>query len=162
MKVFLIGFMGVGKTTVGRALAERLDVPFIDLDAAIEREAGATITEIFADAGEERLRALEREALLRCEDLPDCVVATGGGTPLDARNRAWMVEEGRVVWIDLPFEVIRRRLAGATDRPLFRDPSSAEALLEARLPAYRVNDLRINAQGRSAVEIAAEIHHRLF
>ena len=161
MKTFLTGFMGVGKTTVGRALAERLDSSFVDLDAAIERETGSTIVQIFADEGEKRFRELEREALLRCGDLPDCVVATGGGTPVDSRNRVWMAERGRIVWLDLPFEEIRRRLAGTRDRPLFRDSARVEELFRERLVAYRENDLRIDAPGRSAVEIAAEIIHRL-
>lgn len=161
MKIFLTGFMGVGKSTVGRALAERLGVSFIDLDAAIERETGSSIVEIFADEGEERFRALEREALLRCGDLPGCVVATGGGTPVRAGNREWMAKRGRIVWIDLPFEQIRQRLAGATDRPLFRESARAEVLFQERLPAYRENDLRIDAQARSAVEIAVEIMDRL-
>lgn len=161
MKIFLTGFMGVGKTTVGRALADRLDLPFVDLDAAIERETGFTIAEMFTNEGEERFRALEREALLRCEVLTGYVVATGGGTPVDARNRAWMAEQGRIVWIDLPFEQVRLRLAGVTDRPLFRDPARAEALFEERLPAYREHALRIVARGRSAAEITAEIVERI-
>ncbi len=161
MKIFLTGFMGVGKTTVGRALAQRLGLPFIDLDAAIETAAGATIAEIFARHGEERFRALEREALRRCERPSGCVVATGGGTAADPGSRAWMAEQGTTVWLDLPFEQIRRRLEEATDRPLFRDPVEAERLFYERLPAYREHDLRVAVEDRSPVEIAAEILERL-
>ncbi len=161
MRVFLTGFMGVGKSTVGGALAERLEVPFVDLDAEIERRTGSTIAEIFAEGGEERFRSLEREALESCGERSRCVVATGGGTPVDARNRGWMAERGRIVWIDLPFEEICRRLAGSTNRPLFRDPALAASLFEERLPAYRDHDLRVAADGRSAAEIVQEILERL-
>jgi len=161
LKIFLTGFMGVGKTTVGRLLAERLDVPFVDLDAAIERESGLHVSEIFARHGEERFRALEREALLRCADLAGCVVATGGGTPIDPRNRAWMARQGRVVWINLPSAQIRRRLHGTWQRPLYRDPERAEILLQERLPAYREHDLEIAAEGRSVEEVVARILEEL-
>ncbi|MDH3403324.1 MAG: shikimate kinase [Acidobacteriota bacterium] len=156
-RVFLTGFMGAGKSTAGRALAARLGVPLVDLDAEVERAAGSTVAEIFERHGEARFRALESAALARCGELEACVVATGGGAPIDSRNRAWMAEHGQVIWLDLPFAALRGRLAGAADRPLGRDPRQAEKLFRERLPAYRECDLRIAADGRTVDEIADEI-----
>ncbi len=128
--------MGAGKTTLGRALAERAAVAFMDVDAEIEAADGRTIVEIFAEEGEEAFRAIEG-CVLRELDLPaEFVVATGGGVPVEPEQRAWLRDRGTIVWVDVPFEELERRLAGDATRPLWRDPGRARELLEARRESY--------------------------
>lgn len=141
MKVFLTGFMGVGKSSVGRLLARRLDVPFRDLDEEVESAAGSTIPEIFAASGEARFRQLELETLtrlLRRPGLEDAVVATGGGTMAQADGAALLREAGVTVWLDAPFEVVEERIGGdgGGQRPLFREPAAARRLYRARRDDY--------------------------
>lgn len=160
MRIFLTGFMGAGKTTVGRALAQRLAVPFIDLDDDIEAQAGLTVRELFAQCGEPEFRRRERAALERSLELSDVVVATGGGTLTFAENRERVAGLGTVVWLNPPFDVIVARLGGTgkRDRPLFRDDEQAWALFHERLPAYRQCDLRVDvAAGELPEEVASRI-----
>ncbi|HEX6865152.1 MAG TPA: shikimate kinase, partial [Thermoanaerobaculia bacterium] len=94
MRVYLTGFMGSGKTAAGRKLAERLGVPFVDLDSEVERRAGMTVREIFERHGEPAFRGLEQEALQATGELPDVVVATGGGTVTFEANARWIRANG--------------------------------------------------------------------
>lgn len=149
MRVLLTGFMGAGKSAVGRLLASRGGVPFRDLDREVETAAGRTIPEIFAESGETHFRQLEAEALARLlgqEGLEDAVVATGGGTVAQPAAAALLADAGLVVWLDVPFPVLTGRLSPASRarRPLFRDPVVAERLYEDRRDAYaRAADLTI-------------------
>lgn len=146
MRVYLTGFMGAGKTTVGGLLARRLEWPFVDLDARVEESAGMTVRDLFASRGEAAFRALEHQALAATLELEDAVVATGGGTLTFAANRDLVRNRGLVVWLNPPFAVIRERIGvlGKGDRPLFRDQQQAAALFQERLPAYRTADVTLD------------------
>ncbi len=138
-RVYLVGFMGSGKTTVGRALAEKRGVPFVDLDLAFESMTGTTIRETFERHGEAWFREREAELLQGTAALPEAVIALGGGTFVDPRNIAFVKEHGVAVFLDAPFDLVKARLAEkATDRPLFANLESARVLYEARLPCYRM------------------------
>ena len=114
---FLIGFMGRGKTTVGRLVADRLGWDFPDLDHLVVERVGRPIVDIFRDSGEDAFRRAEREALKTLEARRRCVVATGGGLFQDARNRRAMGRSGATVWLDVPlFQCVRRIGAGAGRR----------------------------------------------
>lgn len=158
MRIFLTGFMGSGKTTVGELLAARLDVPFVDLDHEIERASGCSITEIFHRGGEPLFRRLEHEALAAVAGGPAAVVATGGGTLTIEQNLGLLHESGITVWLNPPFSVIAGRIGslGKADRPMFRDEAQALALYRSRLPFYRRADVEIGIQPEEApAEIAA-------
>ncbi len=160
MRVFLTGFMGSGKTTVGRLLAERLGTPFVDLDAEIERGAGMTVREIFERHGEPAFRGMEAEALRGVLGMPDVVVATGGGTMAVEANFRLIRANGLAVWLHPPFATIAARIGGLgkSDRPLFRNETQAFALYQERLPAYRRADLTVDvAPEEGPEEIAARI-----
>lgn len=145
MRVFLVGFMGVGKTTVGRLLAQRLDLPFFDLDDEVEAAAGRTIPEIFAAEGEAGFREREHAALLGVLRRPDSVVATGGGLPTQKRSLELLETAGSTIWLDAPFDTLRARLSSAETaaRPLLRDPEKARQLFQSRRSAYRRADHRV-------------------
>jgi len=164
VRIYLTGFMGSGKSTVGRLLAERLGMPFIDLDAEIEQRAGITVREIFERHGEPVFRRLEQEALRATEEMPDAVVATGGGTMVFEGNLRWIQANGLSVWLNPPFATIASRVGGLgkRDRPLFRDEMQALALYRERLPAYQRADLTVDvAPGEGPQEIAARIALRI-
>jgi len=137
--IFLVGFMGAGKTSVGAAVADRLNLRFVDLDEEISRQFGATISEIFIQRGEAVFRAAESDELVRIAGLDDVVVATGGGAFSSDANREVIHRAGGVsVFLDLPWAVLRERLArDNSDRPMYDDTNQARELFEERLPHYR-------------------------
>ena len=156
-RVYLVGFMGSGKTTVGRRLAERLAVPFVDLDAAYEAMAGETVRSTFETRGEAFFREREAELLKGTVAFPAAVVALGGGTITFQENLAFVKRHGVSVFLDVPFEVIAARLgAKAADRPLFRSLDEARALYEARLASYRLSDRILPLEGDERVEAVVE------
>jgi len=160
MRIFLTGFMGCGKTTVGRRLAQRLGVGFVDLDEEIERRAGVTVRQIFEQQGEPVFRQMEAEALRGTLALPDVVVALGGGTMAFETNAALIGANGLSVWINPAFATISSRIGGRgkADRPLFKDDVQALALYRERLPAYRRADVTMDvAPDEGPEEIAARI-----
>jgi shikimate kinase len=150
-KVYLVGFMGAGKTSVGRALAKRLDWRFADIDEMIERREHLAVAEIFSRHGEPYFRAAERAVL--AEQLPTrhSVVATGGGTFVDPQNRAVIKADGAVVWLDVPLEWVIARIPKDGRRPLAADRVNLERLYHSRTPAYEQAHLRLEG-GRAAVE----------
>ena len=158
-RIYLVGFMGSGKTTAGRILAERLAVPFVDLDLAFESMTGRTIRETFETHGEPWFRAREAELLRGTDSLPAAVVALGGGTFAFPDNRAFIKAHGLSVYLDVPFAVIAERLAGKTaDRPLFPSEESARQLWETRLASYRMADRTLDVtRDMTAADVAGRI-----
>ncbi len=137
MIVYLVGMPGAGKTVVGRELAGRLGVPFVDLDAEIEREQGRAITDIFAAEGEAGFRALEAAALVKAGSHDPSVVSCGGGVVLEPANRITLRNTGSVVYLDVGLDRLRERVRPAEDRPLIRAEGDLERLLAERGPLYR-------------------------
>ena len=155
--VFLIGFMGAGKTTVGRVLARIMGWDFVDLDEEIVGAEHRSIPQIFAREGEAYFRRREAELLAALRGRTRMVVACGGGTYAHEENRRLIDGMGRSVWIRLPLEVALRRCAGGASRPLLKDESQAEALYRLRLPCYQEAALQVDAAGLSAEETAERI-----
>jgi shikimate kinase len=150
-KVYLVGFMGAGKTSVGRALAKRLDWRFADIDELIEQREHSSVSDIFAKQGEPYFRGIERTILAEQVPLRHAVVATGGGTFADPQNRAVIKADGAAVWLDVPLERVIARLPQDGRRPLASDRESLERLFHSRRPAYEQAHLRLDA-ARPAVE----------
>lgn len=137
MIVYLVGMAGSGKSTVGRELAGRYGVPFVDLDVEIEREAAMPVTEIFAARGEAEFRALEAQALVKASVQDPSVVACGGGVVLEPANRIALRSSGICVYLDVPLAQLEARVQPAADRPLIREAGDLARLLEEREPLYR-------------------------
>ena len=137
--IALVGLMGVGKSTVGRRLAHRLDLPFVDGDEAIEAAARMTVSEIFGQLGEAEFRAGEARVMRRLLDGPPIVVATGGGAVLDPGTRALMKQRATTVWLRADLEIVAARVQRRDTRPLLRgkDPLAAlTAMADVRYPLY--------------------------
>ena len=155
-RVYLVGFMGSGKTSVGRRVAERLRVPFVDLDAEIERTSGLTVRALFESSGEAAFRERESLFLEGTRALPQAVVSTGGGCYASEENRRAIARLGRAVFLDVPLPRILERLAEKTDRPLFRGPEQAARLYAEREQFYRMAPLRVILQ-QQPIEEAADL-----
>jgi shikimate kinase len=154
-KVYLVGFMAAGKTSVGRALARRLDWEFIDIDDLIERQEHMTVAEIFARHGEPYFRAAERAIVAHQLNARHAVVATGGGTFADPQNRAAIRNDGVSVWLDAPLERVIARMPADGRRPLAGDRADLERLYEGRRLAYEQAHVRLDA-GRAGVDALVE------
>jgi shikimate kinase len=143
--IYLVGFMGSGKSTVGRLLADRLGWEFIDLDREIEAEQGTPIADMFDRHGEEHFRRIETEAIRkrvrRVRTGRPAVMALGGGAFMREANYEMLEENGVTVWLDCPLEVARRRVDAT--RPLARDPERFAELYETRRAAYARADFRV-------------------
>lgn len=148
--IYLVGFMGSGKTTVGRILAYRLGWDFVDLDAAIEAEQKTTIAEVFERCGEEYFRRLETAAILKHVHMvragQPMVVALGGGAFLRDENYDLLEDHGVTVWLDCPLELACRRIGSGAERPLARDPKKFAELYQARRPSYSRADYRVEVR----------------
>ena len=133
--VVLIGFMGSGKTSVGKSLARQLHKKFMDVDTVIEKEQGSSITEIFESKGEEYFRSLEQKCIDELTQKTGQVIATGGGLPIYSS----IPEKSLVVYIDADFDVILKRLSTKErdKRPLLQDTSRAKALFDERINTYK-------------------------
>ncbi|HET9132491.1 MAG TPA: shikimate kinase [Terriglobia bacterium] len=160
-RVYLVGFMGAGKTSVGRALATQLGWSFVDLDAEIERSQKMQVRDIFSKSGEAHFRQLEREHLKRASERPRAVIALGGGATIDPENRLVIDSTGTSVWLNVPFDTAARRVSMDGSRPLFKDLQHAERLYETRLPIYKLARIHVLADNRPPVEIAGEVAMRL-
>ncbi|HLG16689.1 MAG TPA: shikimate kinase [Blastocatellia bacterium] len=155
--IFLVGFMGSGKTTVGRALAHRLGLRFVDLDETVEARAGKTIAEIFAEAGEAEFRRLEREALDLCRGVEAGVIALGGGAYESEANRAALRSMGRTVWLNCPLGICASRVSRDRRRPLVGDRAEMKILLDRRRANYALADHTVDVGSRTIREIVDEI-----
>ena len=158
--IILTGFMGTGKSSVGKVLAERLGYRFIDIDELIVAESDLTIIEIFASHGEQHFRALETEMLKRIESERGLVVSTGGGAVINPENRRRMRSAGRVVNLSASAETIKKRLMGDAERPLLQSDKSLEkiiALIAEREPFYADADIRIDTTSKNIEDIVSEI-----
>jgi shikimate kinase len=144
-KVYLVGFMGAGKSTLARALAVRLDWRAEDVDERIEAREGRAIATIFAREGEPYFREVERQVLVDLLAVRHAVVATGGGTFAEPDNRALINQDGTSVWLDVPFPVLVNRIPSDGRRPLAADRARFEQLYEARRAAYRQAHIRLDA-----------------
>ncbi|HZD80098.1 MAG TPA: shikimate kinase [Actinomycetota bacterium] len=161
MIVYLVGMPGSGKSTVGPELARLLEVPFVELDSQIEREAGRTVREIFAEQGETRFRELEAAALTEAATNDPSVVSCGGGVVLEPANRVTLRATGEVVFLWVPLEVLRERVRPAEDRPLIHAQEDLERLFREREPLYREFAVHeVDASGPPQ-EVAAAIRKEL-
>jgi len=156
-RIYLVGFMGSGKTSVGGHLARGMGFRFLDLDSEIERLRGLSVAEIFEQDGEGEFRRLESLALRDTASMRDIVVATGGGTLTRWENRDFIQRTGIMVWLDAPLPVMLERASNGARRPLLSTPERMALLLEERLPGYRTADLRVDAGGGSAETVARQI-----
>jgi shikimate kinase len=154
-KVYLVGFMAAGKTTVARALARHLDWQAVDIDELIEQRERLTVSEIFAKHGEGYFRALERQILLEQAGPRHLVVATGGGTFVDVQNRAAINRDGVSVWLDVPLDRLVDRVPADGRRPLASDRAGFERLYYQRRAAYEQAHVRLDA-GRASVDALVE------
>lgn len=156
-KIYLVGFMAAGKTTVARALAERLGWRAEDIDELIEARERRTVAEIFARNGEPYFRALERDILKLLLPLRHVVVATGGGTFMDPENRTAINMDGVSVWLDVPLEELVARLPADGRRPLAADRAQMERLFAVRQVAYASAQFRVDARGARPEAVADRI-----
>lgn len=161
MRIYLTGFMGAGKTSIGRELAARLEMPFLDLDDWIEQNEGLTITEIFTEKGELEFRKIEAKWLRETAAFEKAIIASGGGTPCFFDNMTWMNDHGFTVFIQVSAEVLASRLRTEKEkRPLLAGLSDKElasfvnSKLSERLMFYEQSHLTLNfnADNQSALE----------
>jgi shikimate kinase len=146
--IVLIGLMGAGKTSIGKRLAARLGLPFVDADHEIERAAGCTIQEIFDRFGEAGFRDGERRVIARLLEQPVQVLSTGGGAFMDAETRAMIRERGLSVWLRADLDLLVHRTARRDHRPLLRQGDPREVLgrlMEIRYPVYAEADLTVDS-----------------
>lgn len=164
LSIFLVGMMGVGKTSVGKELAHLLDYRFFDSDELIERVTGKSVSDIFASDGEAGFRDIETRVLQQLAAYTRSAIATGGGIVIKQYNWSYL-QQGLVVWLDAPVEVILARLAGDTTRPLLQTPNPQQTLtelLEKRRLRYALADLRVPiGANQNPEEIALEVMRRI-
>jgi len=155
VRIYLVGFMGAGKSTIGRLLAKRLDRPWADLDRQVAERCGRPVWEILARDGEAVFRDLESELLAESADVADIVLATGGGVMIRQANRRFIRRHGVSVWLRPPFEELLQRVqrGGRRQRPLFGDEEQARALYESRLELYRQADLEVPVMAGEAAAV---------
>ena len=159
--IYLVGFMGSGKSTIGQALSKELGRVCLDLDEMIEERAGMTIPEIFDFQGEPGFREIEIRLLLEILNLPPAVVAVGGGAFIQDYNRSLILEKGFAVWLNIPVDLAWERSRRADNRPLARNRESFESLFFEREALYRMSHLIVDIEGKSPETICDEILEKL-
>lgn len=158
--IVLVGMMGAGKSSIGRRLAGRLGVPFIDADIEIEKAAGMTIPEIFAAHGEPYFRAGETRVIARLLDSGPQVLATGGGAFMNPETRAAIASKGISVWLRATLDVLTKRIKRRGDRPLLKTPNPTETLrrlIDERYPTYAEAALTVESRDVPHDTIVEEI-----
>ena len=161
MRLYLTGYMGTGKSTLGRKIAKRTELPFLDTDKMVEEAEGAEVADIITYAGEEYFREAERRALEKTAEVENAIISTGGGLPVWGDNQAWMAERGISVYLKRTPEQIISRLSphGRYKRPKFRGLNDKELLqvmrdgLAEREPIYERADIVIDCSQTSDWEI---------
>jgi shikimate kinase len=162
--IVMIGLMGCGKSAVGRRLAVRLGLPFVDADEEIEKAAGQSIEDIFTEHGEPYFREGERKVLARLMRSGPQVLAAGGGAFMNADTRAAIAERGISVWLKAELPLLVRRVAKRNNRPLLKggDPQAVmQKLMDVRYPTYALADLTVESRDVPHDVIVAEIIERL-
>jgi shikimate kinase len=163
--VALVGMMGAGKTAVGKALAARLEVPFLDSDAEIEVAANMSVAEIFARDGEPFFRAKESQVIQRLLETECCILSTGGGAFMAEQNQQMISEKGVSVWLNADIDLLWQRVRHKDTRPLLRAPDPLAVLTELyekRTPIYAHSDLHVDVQpGFSIEETATKVIEKL-
>jgi shikimate kinase len=159
--IFLIGFMGAGKSTIARELQKRLGMNLVEMDARIVEEQGMSINDIFAQYGEDHFRDIESQLILTIGDEGSTVVSCGGGVVLRPQNTEYMKKSGKVVYLKTSPETIFERVRYSTDRPILNGNMNVEyiaGLLEKRRPLYEgAADITVVTDNRSCEEICSEI-----
>jgi len=162
--IVLIGLMGAGKTTIGRKLAERMGLPFVDSDEEVERAAGCSIADIFEIYGEPAFRDVEARVIQRIMEQGPTVVATGGGAFMNEHTRDVIRAGGTAVWLKAELEVLVARTSNRTDRPLLKDQNPHEklrALIEERYPVYALADITVETGNESTESTAKRVYRAL-
>ena len=165
MRLYLIGYMASGKSTIGRKIAKRTELPFFDTDKMVEEAEGAAVADIITYAGEEYFREAERRALEQTAEVENAIISTGGGLPVWGDNQAWIAEQGMSVYLKRTPEQILSRLSphGRQKRPKFRGKSDEELLqfmhehLAEREPIYEKADMVIDCEEVSDEEIVEKL-----
>jgi shikimate kinase len=159
--IFLIGFMGAGKSTIARELQKRLGRKLVEMDARIVEEQGMSINDIFAQFGEEHFRDIESQLILTIGDEGNTIVSCGGGVVVRPQNTEYMKKSGKVVYLKTSPETIYERVRYSTERPILNGNMNVEyiaGLLEKRRPLYEgAADITVVTDGRSCDEICSEI-----
>jgi shikimate kinase len=161
--IALIGFMGTGKSSVGQLVAGQMHFTFLDTDQLIEARAGKTISDIFAQEGEEAFRELERNMVQELAEQKKVVIATGGGLPVHKANLASLGAHALVVCLWASPETIWERIRHQTHRPLLKDPdplATIRSLLSARSSCYHQADVLLNTEMRSVKDVAQQVIHQ--
>jgi shikimate kinase len=151
--VALVGLMGAGKSAIGRRLAQRLGLPFVDADTEIEAAAACTIEEFFARYGEAEFRAGERRVIQRLLEGPPIVLATGGGAFMDVHTRSLMHERAITIWLRADLQVLVDRVGRRTNRPLLKQGEPAvvlRQLMDLRYPVYAEADIAVDSRDAPA------------
>ena len=164
-RIILIGYMGAGKTTVGKALSQSLALPFYDLDWYIEERYRRTIPQIFAENGENGFREIEQKILHEVAEFENVIISCGGGVAMRERNVAEMKKNGKVVLLKADPQTILDRVKDSDERPLLNGHKNVEYiadLMEARRAKYEAAaDIVVQTDGKSALEICEEMIHKL-
>lgn len=158
--IFLVGFMGAGKTTVGQVLADKIGYACVDPDQVLEENAGTTISAIFSEFGEDYFRDLESKTLESISAGEKQVIATGGGVVIRDRNWEIMKDAGLTVYLKAPVEVLYERIKDSTSRPLLQVENpleKARELLDSRENMYQKADLIIDSENLSVTAVAEEL-----
>lgn len=162
-RIYLIGFMGSGKTTIGKAIGLRLNLPVFDTDQEISCSTGKTINDIFEESGEAGFRLLEAECLKKLPNV-DSIITTGGGIILREENRKWMRQNGLVIYLEASPADILNRLKGDQTRPLLKEDKEFKVakILEERMPLYlEAANFTFNTSNKPVEAIVNEVLERL-
>ena len=154
--ITIVGLMGAGKSVIGRKVASKLKIPFVDADAEIEKAAKMTVADIFASYGEPEFRRLEKSVIKRVLESGPQILATGGGAYMDDETRAIIGQNGISLWLSADIDLLMQRVSKKTTRPLLRNPDPRgvmEDLINERYPVYGLADLEVASQEVSKDEL---------